>query len=916
MLAAMKSVQWKHFGPEREVSKPVPPTPRGNSGYALLHDPKRGCVVYVRANEEYALEAWTFDGEAWSRQTKTGGRGSDECHAHWDGARDAIVLWSTQHDIHLRRNVPKAAIVDASGVRVLETKGEPPLIEPQTKEHFFLSSNIGCFVTRDEARGAIVCVTRHGIWELDAKDTWSKKHDAGAVIPPEWHNDAGGVWDPVGKRCFFWVEKRGDGYPMVYFSWDGEKLEALPAPAPAAKLKMGFNTPCGMYTAHPKRGVIAWLGANRGMHALAGTKWERLPDAANPPPLMCGRFATGRPRIAYDPKRDLYVVGPGYYYEDKEAVRDSQRVFWVLRDSAWERMGVVARPSPIESLRQRAHAMVGGTWCACDGPRVMAWAEGGWRELVGEKAAEKAADGDRSFELASTPQGLALVSSKGGVLAFDGKRWERHAKRSPAFKDRSEFLLVHDRAAGRLVAWGGEVKNRRVNDTLFFDGKKWTAAKKTSPMPKDYKTGRDATKVDFTGVFDTTLGAVVRFGKQEVAVLQGEDWVPSSPKGYAALVSPYAAGHFPAHDPTTGETLVIDFHGERVVRFDLGGCVEVAKIAWPAERVKAAADGSTNVAWLMTQNIVFDPTTRAIHAQDEKDRWGRWVLELGPIFDAAKKLGPRKTLGAPKKDAAAPAHLYRFAKGKLEHWSGKAADAEAKRKAGWLAAGALGPDVLAAIGTRSSCAIKEGKKLGKLPLAKHAVSRVGGLPSGVSLDDWPKYRGKPMGFLFQLLTGDALAKHAAVAVFCSLDGDAAENEDGAGNAVVLLDAKALKRAPAKAPPKGVPVLAARELVVQAPLPEIDEAAVEALAARDPEMGAAFDRFQAKQKVQDANTWSKLGGAPAFVQGDDAPKGFQFVAQLDVETTDTDEWEDAGLMGCVFVFAKGDGKKAVAFWQYT
>jgi hypothetical protein len=64
-------------------------------------------------------------------------------------------------------------------------------------------------------------------------------------------------------------------------------------------------------------------------------------------------------------------------------------------------------------------------------------------------------------------------------------------------------------------------------------------------------------------------------------------------------------------------------------------------------------------------------------------------LDVGPAFDAAKQLGARKLL-APVAAAApaAPARvtLYRPGKGKVETWSGSAKQADAKRKAGFVAA--------------------------------------------------------------------------------------------------------------------------------------------------------------------------------------------------------------------------------------
>jgi hypothetical protein len=917
MLAAMaKTLEWTHAGPAREAAKEVPPVSVGNYGYALVFDEQRKCLVYVRMGEYGGgLEQWTFDGKQWAQvKMKTNARADNECHAYWDTTRKAVLLWSTGYDSTLKRHVPEGVAVDASGARAVETKGEPPLIEPKSKETFYLSSNIGCTLTFDPLRGVAVCFTRHGIWELDAKGAWSKKDDGGGLIPAEWHNDAGGVWDPVGQRCFFWLQKRGDGYGLAFFAWDGTKLSAISHDG-LEDVRTGLADTCTMFTAHPTHGVVAWIGAGHGMYALGQGAWKKLPDTKFPPPIMTGRFATGRPHIAYDAKRDLFVIGPGYFKDD-DATRESQRVFWVLEGGTWERQGSVARPSPLAALRSRRHAMVGSTWCACEGLRAMAWTDGGWRELVDEKTADKVAEKHESIAaLASTPKGLVAVSARGGVLVLDGKKWQRLSSRSPAFKERTDFVLVHDASHDRLVAWGGEIKNRKANDTLFFDGKKWTPAKATSPMPKDYKKSRDAEFVDFTATSDTALGHVVRFGYAEIAVLDGEVWKPFAPRAYKALVGPRTMNHLPAHDPKTGETLLVDFDAGRVVRFDLAECVEVARFEYPANLVLDAKREHRSVGHLFASDVIFDPHTRTLQSQQADNRWGRWSLDLSGAFDAAKKLGARKPFGPSKgKKVSATIHLYRATKGELAHWSGPEDKAAAKLREGWVKATALPTAVLERIGTRRSSELHVGKKISKL--TKHTISRVGGLPSGVPADKWPKRGGKPMGFLFQLLTGDVLAKHAAIAVFCATDGTATEDEIGGANVVMMLSAADLKRTPPKTAPKGVLVLPVREILVKPALVEIDESAVEALAERDPEMGAAFDRYQAKQKVQESSLGSKLGGAAWLLQGGELPSNARFIAQLDVDDLDVDPWEDAGLMGCIYVFTGPEEKKAAAFWQYT
>jgi hypothetical protein len=145
-------------------------------------------------------------------------------------------------------------------------------------------------------------------------------------------------------------------------------------------------------------------------------------------------------------------------------------------------------------------------------------------------------------------------------------------------------------------------------------------------------------------------------------------------------------------------------------------------------------------------------------------------------------------------------------------------------------------------------------------------------------------------------------------VFCATDGSATEDDN---NHAVWLTAKQLATEPMKRAPDGVEVLAQQSIVIEEPLPEIHEAVVEKLAAKDPDLAAAFERYQDKAEVQEAHLGSKLGGMPTWLQSEGGgPEGF--VAQLDFDMLSVDcEW---GLMGCIYVY---EGKKGpTASWQYT
>ena len=96
-----------------------------------------------------------------------------------------------------------------------------------------------------------------------------------------------------------------------------------------------------------------------------------------------------------------------------------------------------------------------------------------------------------------------------------------------------------------------------------------------------------------------------------------------------------------------------------------------------------------------------------------------------------------------------------------------------------------------------------------------------------------------------------------------------------------------------------------------------EERVQALAAEDPALGAAFDALTSSKKVYGSVPYSKLGGEPVWVQGGELGPKAKLVAQLDFDGTSLPgEWKGAGLFGCIYVIVSADEKKAMALWQYT
>jgi hypothetical protein len=539
---------------------------------------------------------------------------------------------------------------------------------------------------------------------------------------------------------------------------------------------------------------------------------------------------------------------------------------------------------------------------------------------------------------------LHAVLANGAVFVLERDEWTHVCGKDPAFKGRADFAVATDRD-GRIVVWGGASKGRRLNDTLFLEGKKWRVAKKPSPQPADFQHGReDGVTVEVSAIYDTSLGAVVRFGYEGVAVLEeGEVWKAYAPKGYKENVAPRRWGHVPVHDTETGETLVINFAADgrkgaaRVVRFDLGGCVALGRIEYPRE-LHPKKQHEPAAYHVLAQSFSYDARTRSLYAQVLHDAYGVYRLDLADAFTAAAAIGPRTPSSPRAKLPAAfePCRLYRtvgpkaevvslVAKGKKvqattgalgEKGTAKELTIDAataliaeKQEAGFRTAENLTRDALVDLVGISSQAI-EIREPTKGPLPR---SRLGGVPSGVTTKRWPRLRGVPMGFLFQVETGSLLARHAGVAVFCGREGEATNEANE--NAVVLLHAADFDQV--CAPPDGVPLLPACPLSLASPEVEIDEDRAGRLAALDPALGAAFERLPSMKGMQARGLANKLGGIPKPLRGPVVVKRHRFVCQLDVGAIETASvWPPAGLAGCIYVYVSDDEKKAKAFWHYT
>lgn len=942
------SIDWSRVGPPRPESRPVPPVSMRLNGYVIDFATSLGQIMYVCGTGYDGFgEAWTFDGERWeplAATTKIRLEGEGPYLGYWDPKREAMVIHRFDYDSDSETQRPQTMLVDGKGTRRLSTSGAFPIAGED--------GDVGGAFGYDRVRELGVCLTPHGLWTLDAAGVWTKTAISTAKVPKEWKNDAGAVWDPVRERLFSWIYE-GDDYTHVFYEWDGASLTRASIdglPCTKGKLRtfhIGLFNPSAAFVGHPRHGVILHDGPRQ--FAFDGQRWHELPTSQTPPPRMEGG------RLAHDPIRDTIVLGPGYHEGDSGG-REAQQVFFAQQDGRWSMQGVVASDSPIAQASRRLYFTCKGESFAASVRELWTWAwrDNQWIETFSEASGDALIGGDWIDQIVEMGDHALAISRTGKLHRFDGSSWTNTGESIPDFADRRDFVAVRQGEGDDLLLWGGEIKNRKSNDTFLRTGGVWHKPKKASPRPADF----GGIYVDFQAIWDAGLQRVVRFGYDEVATFEGELWQAHAPKHYTKQIGSRRSEHLPAHDPKTGETLLINLREGTVLRFDLEQCTLVAEFELPGEL--DPVEQHDTPAWArIRDDIWYDPIARTLEAQHVEDRYGRYCWALRPAFEAAAALGPRTTLAAaaaptpaapksePKPKPGVSARLYLIDGAKQSQWicasegtdvlirSGKLgeplvdkrvskktaaaarehADKQiaAKRAQGYVPAAKLDQHALAAMVAVESRALTIGKPR-KRPPVDPSIDRIGGLPSGVAAKDWPTIDDRPAGFLVQLATEGLLRKYAGVAVFCATDGSATEDEDQ--NAVVLLTpAKWAKEPLAEAPDSVVP-LAVRPLARAKPKLEIVESRVDTIAADDPDLAAAIERFARSKRVHEDLPWSKIGGQPHWVQGGEIGDDWILIAQLDFDGLRLDEWPDAGLFGVLYILVSRDERQAVAMWQYT
>lgn len=639
----MLELKWTHTGPARERSAPVPPKAPWIADYVVAFDEGRQEVVYLYSPEFHQFgAAWAFDGVAWRdlgfeaiRTESPGLRWT----GHWDTSREAVVGWNLCRDDKYEL-VACGVMLTADGPKVIETTGDGP----QRHEGF---GEDGVIFAYDRGREVTVVLTKLGLWELDARGAWTKKRDAEGVPQGDWAEACHcAAYDGNGERVLFLLaaEDENEDDRLFAFTWDGETLGLLDNEGLPDGLITGWMN-CGpIACTHPEHGVVLHCGNPRGFLRLEGDAWVPM-DAAPMAP------AGQKFRLAYDEKRELYVLGPGDLEAEPGEYPKEQAVFHVCEDGGWKKLGVTKAESPLKELwSTRLHHMApGGNWFAMGDFYLHLLErddEGVWQERVGKKAQQDLWDGGHSPKkgtaalagMATDADGvLRAFSNEGHVLVLEDGAWVLESGPDELMKRRMWPRVAFDRGAGRIVLWGGEVRGRRNNHVFLLEpGKGWKQSKKKQPKPKAFARKKNEGSVDYTLYFDHGLGKLVRLGYEEIGVLEGEQFTLAEPARLGELN--HERWRAVASDPETKQTLVLNWEDGTVFRLHPDGCEPVAKIALPDDfQLPTHIDGHFGYRALC-DDWVYDESARKLRSQNPTDQWGQYEVDLSEAFAAAAKL--------------------------------------------------------------------------------------------------------------------------------------------------------------------------------------------------------------------------------------------------------------------------------------
>jgi cysteine-rich repeat protein len=465
--------------------------PKGDRFAALLDFPALGGLVLMNGGSSLTGEAWTYDGETFTRLPPELRLGVNEsCKIVHDSVRGRLVSYCggngireldgvAVEQVELEPSPPSRmsfslAFDSARGVTVMFGGGYQYKYwdtweydgtswqEVATANH--PSGRSEATMVYDSARGVAVLFggrpyNAELTWEYDGVD-WVSRSTA---TRPAWRYAQPMVYDPVRQRVVMTMgrnDSRDFDDTWEYDGVDWTRVVTRDHPTGAFNAGFGFDA---------ARGVAVLLGGNTVCNTGADLLWEY--DGSE----WTARFTIGERRrtaAARDTLRRRTVLFGG----EESCYADATT--WVLEDDAWTMLHPAHRPTP-----RFRHALAYDAWR----DRVVLF--GGYEEVRG------------SF-------GSNMLSAT-DTWEFDGTDWSEVVTQM-APPARSLHRLVFDPLRGVTVLFGGYEHcppgcSNNLGDTWEYDGSEWV--ERTLPHSPPLRWGASV-------AFDSARGVIVLFGGQ------------------------------------------------------------------------------------------------------------------------------------------------------------------------------------------------------------------------------------------------------------------------------------------------------------------------------------------------------------------------------------------------------------------
>jgi len=266
----------------------------------------------------------------------------------------------------------------------------------------------------------------------------------------------------------------------------------------------------------------------------------------------------------------------------------------------------------------------------------------GWRQL--------GPDGKKLWHKAQIPGGegirdplpagdrMLFVSTAGRIFELADEKWSlvhHPGKEIPI----QAAATAWDPSKERIVAWhggkAGTSSRSRAERTTT-----WAFEKGAWRLVFEEQTRLVASKTRL--IFDKTLGHIVRLWEEDVGVLVDDRWELYHPKNYEP------DWQHVYQDPVTGEVLTehpLQTEME-YARFDIGRCDAAAFLGdSPLEGAEAGTEKALDEASEKGFAHWYERSARATVTEARASPDLVISVDLGPAFEAAKKLGPRTKLG-------------------------------------------------------------------------------------------------------------------------------------------------------------------------------------------------------------------------------------------------------------------------------